>query len=148
MPGQRQTGKKRDQAIFTVLGYLAIVVLLILVAFLIGAAMYLTVGKRQLSLDAYDRWGGLAIFTTGMFGYLIRRSRRYWREGAFWAATTFLLLIHLISYSIVLTSVEHWNGIWFLLISIAEAPTIVAISDWSTRRFLKVKGRSGGTKTN
>lgn len=141
MPGREQTGKRSDQAVFTALGYLAILVLLILAAFLIGTAMYLVIGKRQVSLDAYDRWGGLAIFTTGTFGYLISRSRRYWREGAFWAVATCLLLVHVLSYSIVLTSAERWNGIWFLLISMAEAPTLVVVSDRSTRRFLKGKRR-------
>ncbi len=142
MSSRQQTSKRKDQFVFTMLGYLVIVVILILVAFSIGIAMYWIVGKRQASLDWYERWGGLAIFTMGIFGYLIKVSRRHWRQKVFWATTACLLLVHLSLYSIVLTSIAHWNGIWFLVISIIEAPTVVAISRWSLR-LLKGQGREG-----
>ena len=118
-------------------GYLVIIVILVLVAFLIGIAMYWIIGEHQVSLDWYEKWGGLVIFTMGTFGYLMKVSRRYWREKLFWATTACLMLVHLVLYSIILTSVAHWHGIWFLVISVAEAPAIVVISNWSVRHFVR-----------
>jgi hypothetical protein len=67
--------------------------------------------------DAFIRWGGLAGFTAGLFGYFISNSRQYVRERRFWALITGLLALHLTAFGVLLEHVEVWKLTWFMVMA-------------------------------
>jgi len=63
--------------------------------------------------DAFIRWGGLAGFTTVLFGYFVSDSRLFLRERQFWLMTALLLAMHLALFIVILAHVEEWRLMWF-----------------------------------
>ena len=74
--------------------------------------------------ETFIRWGGLAGFTAVLFGYFLSESRRFAREWQFWSLSLVLLAGHLTAFSIVLTHVEEWRLMWFLVMAV-EYPIFV-----------------------
>lgn len=64
--------------------------------------------------EAFIRWGGLAGFTSALFGYFIAHSRQFFPKWQFWALTAILLSAHLACFALLLTHVAEWKLIWFI----------------------------------
>ncbi len=71
--------------------------------------------------DAFIRWGGLAGFTLGLFGFFIGDSEKILRQWRFWALFAILLVVHLTAFVIVLLHIEEWRLTWFMVI-VVEYP--------------------------
>ncbi|MHB1938323.1 MAG: hypothetical protein ACYCOR_17315 [Acidobacteriaceae bacterium] len=74
--------------------------------------------------DAFIRWGGLTVNTLGLFGFFVSESLQFLRKRRFWVLTAVLLAVHLAIFAIVLTHVEEWKLLWFMVI-IIEYPFFV-----------------------
>jgi len=74
--------------------------------------------------DAFIRWGGLAGFTAGLFGYFVKESREYFRVRRFWTLTAVLLIVHLMAFAIVLTHLAEWKLMWFMVMAL-EYPVFI-----------------------
>jgi hypothetical protein len=98
--------------------------LLVIVGFLVA---FVVVTYGDASWGPAGRWFGLVIYTAIIFGGVIRDFRRSWGQLTFWLSVTGLFAIHSASYAAVLTLVEGWRSVWFLLISIGEYPILVLI---------------------
>jgi hypothetical protein len=77
-----------------------------------------------LGRDAFIRWGGLAGFTAGLFGYFVNESRQYLRDRPFWQLTAVLLVVHLAAFVILLTHVGEWKLMWFIVM-VVEYPVFI-----------------------
>lgn len=97
-------------------------VLYIAIAFAFLGAVFVVEGKW--GHEAFIRWGGLTGFTAGLFGFFVKESREYFRERRFWMLTAVLLAVHLTAFAIVLTHVEEWKLMWFMVM-IVEYPVFV-----------------------
>jgi hypothetical protein len=122
-------GRERSRFVYTMVGYMLIGAILILLALGIGAVMYWAVVARHMSADSFGRWGGLAIFTVLTFWYVLKKCKAHWKKRAFWAVASGLLVLHLMCYGLLLSSVEHWNDVWFLVISTVEGPIAVSLTN-------------------
>jgi hypothetical protein len=76
--------------------------------------------------DAFIRWGGLAGFTLGLFGYFASDSRQYLRLRQFWALTAILLAVHLAGFVILLTRLDEWQLMWFTVM-VFEYPVFIIL---------------------
>lgn len=76
--------------------------------------------------DAFIRWGGLAGFSAGLFGFFISDSRAYLRERRFWISTALLFAAHLAAFVILLTHVSEWRLMWFVGMAL-EYPVFVLV---------------------
>lgn len=68
--------------------------------------------------------GGLAAYTAAIFGIFIKHSRRYFRRRRFWLLTALLLAAHLTAFVIILTRIESWRLMWFVVM-VLELPVLV-----------------------
>jgi hypothetical protein len=130
---------KRGSFFYTLLGYLLILVFLLATALLIGAILYgfVIVPDRMPSVDAFAKWGGLAIFTTATFWFVIQKSRTRWRNRMFWIALGAIFAVHITSFLVGFRYVEPWRDWYFLVISTLEAPSIMTVLPWTFERFGK-----------
>ena len=78
--------------------------------------------------DAFIRWGGLAAFTIGLFGLFMGDSEKFLRKWRFWGVTSILLTGHLAVFAIVLTHVEEWKLMWFMVM-VVEYPLFLFLRD-------------------
>jgi len=125
---------------YTLLGYLAILVILALIAFLIGAVMYWTNFNGVLvsaSRDTVVKWVGFAVYTPVTFWIVIKGSRQRWHNKIFWWTTTSLLFVHTACLVAIFRYVEHWNLLYSVLIFMIEGPIILTVSNWTFEKFRK-----------
>jgi cell division protein FtsW (lipid II flippase) len=126
------------------MGY-ALIIAFVLLA---GAIMIISASVLEafhLSGDSLRRWRGLAFFTLITFGWIVKQLRRFWSRWIFWISLASLLIIHLVVMVIVLRRVAHWLDIWFLIITVAETPVIIAILEWMIHRVAKGHHLSGAS---
>lgn len=123
-----------NQGIYTLLGYLLICVCLLLVAIVIGTIAYWAVIVRHLTDDSFRRWGGLAIFAVGTFGYILNRFRIHWHSRVLWATVAGLSILHVAAFSVALSLIHDWNDVWFLVVCTLEIPVLVKIVNMSLQR--------------
>lgn len=76
--------------------------------------------------DAFIRWGGLAAFTLGLFALFVGDSEKLLRKWRFWVVTAILLAVHLAAFAIVLTYVQEWKLMWFMVM-VVEYPLFLLI---------------------
>jgi hypothetical protein len=100
----------RDYALYTVIAF----------AF-VGMAFVI---QGKWGHEAFIRWGGLAGFTSGLFGYFINESRQYLRSQTFWVLIALLLIVHLVAFVILLVYMEEWRLMWFMVM-ILEYPGFI-----------------------
>lgn len=98
--------------------------LLIIVPLVIGLLILCAFFASSVSHRVYIRWGGLALDTAVLFGLFINYSRQFFRQRQFWVLTAVLLAVHLTAFAIVLTHVEEWQLMWFLVM-VLEYPVLV-----------------------
>ena len=72
-------------------------------------------------------WLALAVFTSCLFWITIRQSREYWRRLGFWLAMAGLLVVHLLSFVVILRAYPEWREIWFVPVIIVEGGLFGAI---------------------
>jgi len=101
-------------------------VLYVAIAFAFLAAVFAVEGKW--GHEAYIRWGGLIGFTSVLFGGFISESGQFFRRWQFWAVTALLLAVHLTAFAIVLTHVEEWKLMWFMVM-VFEFPVLTFFRD-------------------
>lgn len=65
--------------------------------------------------DAFIRWGGLTGFTLGLFALFVSESEKFLRKSRFWVMTAILLAVHLAVFGMILTRVEEWKLMWFMV---------------------------------
>jgi hypothetical protein len=87
-------------------------------------AMLIVVARTGVSHDVYIRWGGLALNTSILFGYFIADSRQFFLRWQYWILTAVLLSVHLAGFIVVLTHVQEWKLIWFMVMFL-EYPMLV-----------------------
>lgn len=98
--------------------------ILIIVPVVVGLLILCAVFASSVSHRVYIRWGGLALDTAVLFGLFINYSRQFFRQRQFWILTAVLLAVHLTAFTIVLTHVEEWQLMWFLVM-VLEYPVLV-----------------------
>jgi len=124
--------KSGGQFVYTLLGYILILIALVCLALAIGASVSSMLSHRgRISHDSMLKWGGLTFNTLGLFCWVLKQYRRFWASGVFWAAIGSLLLIHIGAFFLILGSVEHWSLIWFLVICTVEVVPISAALEWT-----------------
>jgi hypothetical protein len=133
---------RRDQLLYTLLGYVLIVAIMVAMGAAIAAGTLWAVNHR-VSDDSLVKWGGLALNTLAIFGWVIKQSRRRWRNRVFWWTLTGILVMHLATFWVILINVEHWRMAWFLVICTLEVIPITAVLDWSMDRFGGAHGSHG-----
>lgn len=134
--------KGRRQNLYTLCGYLLILLALIAAALVLGTVAYFFVivpGGRP-SHDSVTRWTGLTVLTAVIFGYVINRSQRHWRAWVFWRVIAGLLAIHIGFFLILFYLIDHWTYVWFFLIPIVEGPFTESVANWGIRQFSIVQG--------
>ena len=118
----RTTTRIRDR----VRNSLFFVLLCVLVAFaFLGMAF---VVEDRWGHDAFIRWGGLAGFTLGLFALFVSDSEKFLRRRRFWMVTAILLAGHLAAFEVVLTHVEEWKLMWFMVM-VVEYPLFLFLRD-------------------
>lgn len=121
---------------YTLLGYVLILMILIVAALLIGSGAYWMLKRNILpSGPSFEKWGGLAFNTIILFGWVIKEERRLWSDRVFWTTLGALLAIHLGAFYIILSRFEQWRLFWFFVICTAEVIPISATIDWSVDHF-------------
>jgi hypothetical protein len=75
------------------------------------------------------RWIGLTVWTVVVFGVVVRSRRKYWTRGTFWLATASILTVHLLAFTVVLSTYPLWRPVWFIPIAIVEAGLFGAVLD-------------------
>ncbi len=130
---------KRGSFFYTLLGYLAILVILLVIALTIGASLYwfVILPGRIPARDAFAKWSGLAIFTLGTFGFVVKKSRTRWRSRAFWIILGAILAVHITVFLVIFRYVEPWREWYLLIVCTVEAPSIMTVLHWSFERFGK-----------
>jgi len=90
------------------------------------------------------KWLGLIIFTPVTFGYAIHSSRRKRRSRkSYWGTVAVLLASHIGVYVLVLSHVEHFGMIWYIILNPPESGVIASVlarlgdSEPQSRRSLK-----------
>jgi hypothetical protein len=122
--------------IYTLLGYLLIGAVVLVVGVVIALTGLWAVG-RGISGESFGKWFGLALNTAGLFGWTINESRRFWHARVFWWTTASLLLIHLACFVAILSIVEHWRIVYFVLMYPIELPLIGRTIEWAFDRKQK-----------
>ncbi len=125
---------RRDQFLYTLLGYVLIAVIMAVIGAVIAAGGLLAVNSH-VSDDSLVKWGGLTFNTLALFGWVIKQSRQLWRNKVFWWTMAALLSVHLASFWVILINVEHWRLFWFFVICTLEVIPISATLDWAIDRF-------------
>ena len=122
--------KKRTDLIYTVLGYIVILAILVVVALIMGGGAYLLLinGIRP-SVDSLHKWIGLTVSTLVTFVFAIKELRRHWHNKLFWTALTGLLIVHLACFLALFNFIQHWTVVWFFLICTFEIPLIIFLAD-------------------
>jgi hypothetical protein len=72
--------------------------------------------------DQFGRWGGLAINTAILFGYMIKDSRENWNVPTFWVLTLAMLFAHLVVFTLILLHAQEWKVLWLLVMYPIEIP--------------------------
>jgi hypothetical protein len=75
--------------------------------------------------DLFGRWGGLAINTAILFGYMINDSREDWSVPVFWVLALAMLCAHVIVFTLILLHAQEWRVLWFLVMYPTEIPVFV-----------------------
>ena len=79
--------KTLNNFFYTLLGYIVILIILMVCALGIGVIVFwLLRNGFKPSDDDFNKWGGFSLFTLGLFGYMIKRYRAFWRRAVFWRA--------------------------------------------------------------
>jgi len=131
---------------YTLLGYLAILLILLVIALSIGAGVYWlgVVPGVKPSADSLAKWVGFTVNTPAIFWWVIKESRPRWRNKVYWWTTTGLLFVHILCFLVAFRYVQHWTLWYFLVISTLEVPVIMAVVDWRFQRFAKRHHLKGG----
>ena len=79
--------------------------------------------------DLFGRWGGLAINTAILYGYMVQDSRALWHRPLFWTIIVSMLCVHLFVFIVVLLRAEEWRVLWFLAMYPTEVPIIIFLRD-------------------
>lgn len=128
--------KNRGQLIYTLLGYILMLVILVAIALIIGVGVYWFVNQGiRPSHDSMVKWTGLIVFTPVTFGFAVKQSKSHWRNKIFWATMTGMLIVHFTGFWIMSQLITHWSMIWFFVTCAVEGPLIVSVADWMARHF-------------
>jgi hypothetical protein len=101
--------------------------LYILIALAISAAAYLyAIGVIPTS-PVNSVWIGLSLNTMVVFGVVVKRHRKYWRVQRFWWTTLGLLVAHLAIYIVLLSRVDHFPLLWYVILSPVEWSVVFPI---------------------
>jgi hypothetical protein len=109
-----RSGRIRSRVIDYVL-YLAITFAFIAMVFMV---------QNKWGHEAFIRFGGLAGFTSLLFGLFIGDSRSLLRERRFWLLAGLLLTAHLALFILILTHVNEWRLMWFTAMAL-EYPVLL-----------------------
>ncbi len=101
--------------------------IVIALAFFLVCAIFMPLGH-----DAYVKWGGLSLYTAGVFGFFLNSSKRYLRTLKFWKLTSLLLVAHLAGWIVLLTHLDRWGLLWFSPM-VMELPIFWYLRDWPGR---------------
>ena len=96
----------------------------ILVVFVLVFALSVSLGFTQRVSRA---WIGLAFFTIGLFWFLVKAGRDYWRRPTYWMAVAGVLTVHLLAFVAILRNYPRWPLIWFVPTTLIEFPLITGI---------------------
>ncbi len=130
--------KVRNQSfVYTFMGYVMIVVLLVLLVGGLVALRFWTLDHNvsDESLAKWGNWVGFLILTSALFGYVIKRYRRSWRSAVFWATLAGFLVVHVTSFWIIVGYIDRWKMVWSLMIWPIEFAVIVTTLNWTTDRL-------------
>jgi len=79
------------------------------------------------------RWIGLIGITPITFGYPLSGVPRRLRSRTFWITWATLLVMHLVAYALVLSSVGNWGLMNFAVINVVEIAGVSMVLDWVLR---------------
>lgn len=98
---------------------------------LVGAIYIYALNSDASAGDRFVRWGGLAINTLLLYGYILKETTRLWRYWRFWVTLLLVVCIHLAVFTAILLRAEHWKVIWFLPMYPIEFPVVLSLCQWS-----------------
>ncbi len=136
----------RGSFFYTLLGYLAMLLGLLVIALIIGVGVYrfVVVPKRFVSDDTFMKWVGLPVFTFSIFWWVIKESRPRWHNKVFWWTIVAVLFFHIAGFLVAFRYVEHWRAFEFFVICTLEVPVIMAVVNWTFEKFGKKRHLNGG----
>jgi hypothetical protein len=79
--------------------------------------------------EVYIKWGGLAVNTAVVLGFVIYHSREFLRKQRFWILVCAALTVHLTLWIIFLSHVDEWKLAWFGLMAL-EVPVFFYLRSW------------------
>jgi hypothetical protein len=126
--------------LYTLLGYLAILVILALITLVIGLSMYWSGFLRlmvSLPEDTAVKWIGFIVYTPVTFWIIVRVSRQRWHNKVFWWTMATLLVVHSACFWAIFRSVEHWSLLYSVVIFTIEGPIILTLANWAFEKFGK-----------
>ena len=83
----------------------------------------------RVSDDVYIRWGGLALDSAVLLGFVIYYSRDLFRTRGFWIQLLSGFIVHLAAWIIFLSHVGEWKLAWFSIM-VFEVPAFFYLRDW------------------
>jgi hypothetical protein len=113
--------------------FLLVVCVSVLIAFAFLGVVFMVEGHW--GHDALFKWGGLSLFTMVLFVFFIGASEKYLRSWRFWVGTAGLFVGHLAGFAFVLTHVDEWRVMWFMVVFF-EYPIFVFLRE----RFVSPRG--------
>jgi len=131
--------KRWSQPFYAFLGYIVILLILVAVALIIGAGVYLLLPGPgvEISRESIQAWSAFIVYTLLVFGYVIKESRGLWRNKRFWATIAALLLGHALSFWATLPYIAQWRFRGFALLYGIEGLLVFWALDHITGRFAK-----------
>lgn len=99
----------------------------IIIALAVAAALYLYAVDAPLSWFIESVWVGFLLNTAVVFGFVIKRCRRYLRIQRFWWATLGLLAIHLVVYVSCLRQTDRFPLLWYVILNPVEWSVVFAV---------------------
>ena len=83
--------------------------------FVLAIMWYALHGGPDLPRSA-NKWIGLIIETPVLFGYAIFDHRRFHKRSSFWLVILALIVVHISIFLVVLSHLEVWSPLWFVVL--------------------------------
>lgn len=136
--------KSDNQGLYTLGGYLLILMAAIAGALALAGLVYflvIEVGGGQLSHDQIVKWTGLAVFTPIVFGFVVKRNRRYWHAKVFWVVIVSLLILHIGCFLALFRFIPEWRMFWFFVVCTLEIPLVENLATRWMKRLRRTEIR-------
>jgi len=102
----------------------------VLVPVILGLSALFVTFAFLVSDDTYIRWGGLAVDTAILFGFLLYNSRKALKHHKLWVLFCAFLVLHAVLWIAILRIASEWRLAWFGLMAF-EAPAFLLLRNFA-----------------